>query len=748
MTIWERMKLTFSRKESLARTVTTMRDIGKAVSTPVNYENFAKQGYQKSVVVYSAIGKITKACSGIPFALYSGPRNNSKELLEHPLLKLLARPNPLQAQSAFIESVVGFYLLDGNSYIESNKGATVDRADTKAPALELWPARPDKMKIVGGPKGYPRAYQFSSGGITQEWPVDLVNMKSQILHWKTFHPTNDWYGMSPLEAAMTALDQNNAGQRWNLSLLQNSATPSGVLQMKLTDANPRGELTAEQYARLKNEFESSYIGARNAGKPLVVEGGLTWSAMSLSPKEMDFLKGKEVSATDLCIAFGVPPEIMGLGEKTFNNYREARCAFYEETILPTMDALLNELNHWLVPTFGEQLFLDYDKDEIEALAYKRETKFTSVGGANFLTINEKREAVGYEPKENWDVFLIGNQLVIDPTEVMDPSGDTDPNIDEDETQENDESSKPKPKPPVGQGDEEGDEEDETEEGEDYAKGWKSINRLTKREKKQTWNAQNRARKFYANGFNSDLQIDFKELSKILEAKGEQIEQSKLKDPKMIEFILLKSLHDFMPTMTKTVSAHIEKVTRAFGVMLIDEGKALGYDSETKANRRFDNFVKDYTASRTGENIKSVTSTTQKRIKRIVGEWVQEGIESGDTLPDLSKFIHAEFSELNASQAMRIARTEVSMASNAGTREAVKSLQIPNMVKEWVSADDDRVRAGEYEGADHEVMNGETAPLDEKFTVPPDASMDGPGDAGGGADQVINCRCVLTFASKN
>jgi hypothetical protein len=85
-----------------------------------------------------------------------------------------------------------------------------------------------------------------------------------------------------------------------------------------------------------------------------------------------------------------------------------------------------------------------------------------------------------------------------------------------------------------------------------------------------------------------------------------------------------------------------------------------------------------------------------------------------------------------------------MASSSGSIEAVRTLQVPNLQKEWISADDDRTRNGFDGDANHLIMNGAKVPLDEKFTVPPDASMDGPGDSAGGAEQVCNCRCVLVY----
>lgn len=740
MNLRERLSALFFRKESLARTVMSINQVGKPLATPANYENFARFGFQKNVAVFRSISMISGAARGMSFILYDKKNaKNPKEISEHPLLKLWNKPNPLQSTADLIENFVAFYLLAGNSYLEANYGAA-----RGALPLELWPVRPDKMKVIPGFKGYPKAYAFSNGGISREWEVDVVNMKSDILHWKTFHPLNDWYGMAALEAALMSLDQNLAGQMWNLALLQNSATPSGVLQVKASEANPRGEITKDQYSRMRNDFEENFQGVKNSGKPMIIEGGLTWTQMSFSPRDVDYSKGRELTATDISLVFGIPPELLGLGQKTFNNYREARLAFYEETVLPTMDSAMGAINRWLSPAFGESLYLDYDRDDIEILQWKREQRYTSLGGSNFLTQNEKREAVGYQKSEGWDVFVIGNQVGALPEDFSGGGGLVSDEETEGTTgkpgQDNIGEDEKPPKKPV---EDEPKPEEETEEDEDSKTSWKSLNLLNANEKRQSWKRQNARRAKLQKSFESAVKEDFKELvTDLKKVKGN------VNDARLTEYSLLKIIDDFMPTLEKTLKRHIRYTLEDFGGVILGEGKNLGLVHESKATLKFDSYVKGYTERRSGSAIKTITQTTSKKIKSIVGEWTQTAIIDGDSTDELSKFIGLEFEELTPSMATRIARTEVSMASNNGALEAVKSLEIPNMFKEWVTANDDRVRDGTNLGADHGAMNGAEVGLDEKFGVPPDTLMEGPGDPGAPADQVINCRCVLTYRSKN
>lgn len=730
MNVFERFKNIFSRKQSEARIVSTFTQVGRPVYTPANYESFARKGYSKNSAVYTAISKITTACKGIEWSAYTRSGNKLTEVETHEVLTLLNKPNPLQDRAQFIEALVGFYEIAGNAYIEANTGLG-DELYKKKP-IEIWPVRPDRMKIIPGNMGYPAYYEYCSGGVSYKWPVDPVKIRSKIAHWKTFNPTNEWYGLAPLEAALLQLDQNNAGQTWNLALLQNSAAPSGVLTNKISDANPRGEMTNEQYARLKAEYNEWHTGSRNAGRPMIIEGGLQWQQIALSPKEMDFLKSNATTATDIFTIFGVPPELVGLGQKTFNNYKEARLAFYEETVLPTMDGLRGVLNNYLSPQYGDNVFLDYDKDDIEALTPRREAKYLSLQPVTFLTENEKREQVGYDAVEGGDV--LATTAVQDGTNNNQPGNNANDQTNQDNT------------PVAGQDNSTDQNVDEnaksqTQSQDEDEKGWKSINLLNANEKRQSWMRQNRRRKQLEGSFYRDIKSDYDDLTNRLTSLARKLDG---KDSKLIEFALQKEADEFAPILARTMAKHIRFTLEDFGQMVLGEGKSLGLGFETKANLKYDSFVQEYVRRHTATQIKTITSTNERTIKRIVSEWVSEAITEGDSLPDLSNFLEAEFSDLSAGSARRIARTEVSMASNNGSLEAVKSLQVPGIVKEWVTADDDRVRDGEKGGPDHVAANGQEVDLNDKFVVPPDADMDGPGDVSAEAGQVINCRCVLVY----
>lgn len=215
-----------------------------------------------------------------------------------------------------------------------------------------------------------------------------------VLHLRLFHPANDYYGMSPIEAAAKAIDLHNTASDWNKALLDNSARPSGALVYKNND----GRMTDEQFARLKSELEVGFQGSHNAGRPLLLEGGLDWKALSLTPKDLDFIEAKNASAREIALALGVPPMLLGIpGDNTYSNYQEATRSFWRQTIVPLVSRTANALSRWLAPAYGGNLVLKPDLDRVTALSEEREALWNRLEGASFLTPNEKRAAVGYPP---------------------------------------------------------------------------------------------------------------------------------------------------------------------------------------------------------------------------------------------------------------------------------------------------------------------------------------------------------------
>jgi HK97 family phage portal protein len=344
------------------------------------YESFSREAYQFNVIAYSAITRVASAVSNIRWQVRSG----DKVLTSHPLLDLLKRPNPAQSGHEWWTTRVGYAMLSGNIYDEAViSGERI---------IELWPLRPDRMKIVPGRLGLPSAFIYDMGGKKVRYASDPLTGQSPINHTKLFSPLDDWYGMSPIEAAAFGIDQHNEGVNWIQSLLQNSARPSGAL---IVDSEtPLGD---DEYRHLKEEIETKYSGSDNAGRPMLLEGGLDWKQMGMSPVDMEILKAREMAARDISLAFGVPPLLLNIpGDNTYANYREARLGFYEDTIIPFVNYQLAELNHFFDPFFAGAR-LEIAMDSIEAIAEKRMKQWAMADASDDITLNESRRMKGLEP---------------------------------------------------------------------------------------------------------------------------------------------------------------------------------------------------------------------------------------------------------------------------------------------------------------------------------------------------------------
>ena len=360
---------------------------GRARWTPRDYAALAREGYVGNAIVHRTVKLVAENAAACAFLLYDGAVERDR----HPLVDLLARPNPRQDGSAFFEALYVYLQLAGNAYVEA---VAVEGA-----VRELYCLRPDRMRVLPGPDGWAEAYEYTAAGRTVRFDQSSPPIPP-ILHVTAFHPLDDHYGLGSLEAAAVAVDTHNAAAKWNKALLDNSARPSGAL---VYDGPEGAVLSDNQFERLKRELEDTYQGAVNAGRPLLLEGGLDWKAMSLSPKDMEFLEAKHTAAREIALAFGVPPMLLGIpGDNTYSNYQEANRVFWRQTVLPLATRMGCALMQWLTPAYGASLRLAVDTDRIDALAGDRAALWERVTAAPFLTINERREATGYGPVEGGD----------------------------------------------------------------------------------------------------------------------------------------------------------------------------------------------------------------------------------------------------------------------------------------------------------------------------------------------------------
>jgi len=356
---------------------------GDASWTSADPGSLSRAGFLNNPVVYRCVRMIGEAAASIPWLA----RDGKQEFDTHPLLDLLNNPGSHHSGAALFERVYGHLLVNGNAFLQVTS--------LEGSPRELHALAPDRTSVITGPDGHPAAYDYQVGSRKIRYEN---NDDKPLLHLAQFNPAHEILGHSPLAAAHKALDIHNAASNWNKALLDNSARPSGAL---VYSSREGGNLTEDQFGRLKQELEEGYSGAVRAGRPMVLEGGLDWKAMGYSPRDMDFMEAKNGASRDIALAFGVPPMLLGIpGDNTYSNYKEANRAFWVQTVIPLVQRTASAVGNWLAPRFDDDIQLGFDRDAIDALAGDRSARWTQISQAGFLTRNEKRAALGYGPIED------------------------------------------------------------------------------------------------------------------------------------------------------------------------------------------------------------------------------------------------------------------------------------------------------------------------------------------------------------
>ncbi|MEN0078610.1 MAG: phage portal protein [Pseudomonadota bacterium] len=336
-----------------------------------------RDGYLSNAVAYRCVRMIAEAAASVPVEAGDGALGG-----------LLARPLPDLDGASLLLALHTHLQISGNAFLEA-----ASLAEDEPPGA-LFILRPDRMKAVTGHKGWIEGWTYEVGR-TRRRINRLEDGWLPVLHLKLFHPGDDVYGLAPLGPARRALDVHASSAEWQKALLDNSARPSGALVY----GKEGDHLTEEQFARLKDELEATHTGSANAGRPLLLEGGLDWKPMSLSPADMDFQAARYAAAREIALAFGVPPMLLGIpGDNTYSNYREANAAFWKMTVLPQADRVAKALSNWLVPRFPGETPLRCRLDGVPALALERADLLAKLEQASFLSDDEKRAMAGLAPR--------------------------------------------------------------------------------------------------------------------------------------------------------------------------------------------------------------------------------------------------------------------------------------------------------------------------------------------------------------
>ncbi|MCT2399209.1 phage portal protein [Novosphingobium mangrovi (ex Huang et al. 2023)] len=346
---------------------------------PFDYNTAVRRAYLENPVAQRAVRLVAEGIGGAP--------------LKPADAALTALVTETSAGQSLLETLAAHLLLHGNAYVQVLK-------DARGRPAELFALRPERVSVIAGEDGWPAAYAYDVAGRRLSIPLLDEDASPHLIHIRHFHPADDHYGAGCLAAADQAVATHNAAANWNRQLLENAARPSGALVYETGDGNG---LTSDQFDRLREELTSAFAGSGNAGRPMLLEGGLKWQAMALTPADMDFATLKAAAARDIALAFGVPPMLLGLpGDSTYANYREANRALWRLTLLPLAAKIFAALGEGLAPWFPDAA-LAIDLDRVPALAEDRERLWAQVSAADFLDPQEKRALLGLPAKNEGNI---------------------------------------------------------------------------------------------------------------------------------------------------------------------------------------------------------------------------------------------------------------------------------------------------------------------------------------------------------
>ena len=350
--------------------------LSSAVHPPAaDYATLCREGFARNPIAHRCVRLIAESAASVRL-----------KVSNEEAARVIHRGLPGSSSTESFEAFYGYLQLGGNGFFE-----TVLSGDTPLALIAL---RPDSLKMGQDNRGRPTGWEQESNGRTRRFPRDAATGRCALFHMRLFNPLSGCHGLSPLSAARQAVDLHNRGAVWAKALLENSARPSGAL---VHDPASGERLTDDQFERLKTELESNFTGPLQAGRPLVLEGGLDWKSISLSPTDMDFIQLRREAAREIALAFGVPPMLLGLpGDNTYANYREANQAFWRQTIIPLVNKTAAGLAGWLAGFYGDELAITPDLDGVPALAEERAVLWKRLSDASFISEDEARGLAGLE----------------------------------------------------------------------------------------------------------------------------------------------------------------------------------------------------------------------------------------------------------------------------------------------------------------------------------------------------------------
>ncbi len=364
---------------------------------PENYEDYAI-AYSQVVWVYACVSTIASAIAGVPLKIYRQTATSVEEISDCSLAQLLSEVNPHISSYDLWEATASFLELSGNCYWE------IERNDDGVP-VGIYPMRPDHIKIVPDKEAFIQGYIYEVNGRSVSLGAD------EVIHFKYFNPASEYYGLGPIAAIRNSIIIDQYSVAYNKAFFKNGACPGGVLET----ASSLGD---EAFNRLRKQWEEGHKGSTRAHRIAILEDGLKYKPISLSPRDMEFLRQRKLCREEICAVFKVPPALVGIYEyANYANAEHQNRAFWQKTIIPKLHKLEYKLNNSLVPMFeqnhskdGAKWIARFDTSAVDALKDNEDLKSQvqeRLVRAGIMTVNEVRRLENLPPVPWGDDWPLG-----------------------------------------------------------------------------------------------------------------------------------------------------------------------------------------------------------------------------------------------------------------------------------------------------------------------------------------------------
>ena len=343
---------------------------------------------------YACIRAIAEEIANMRWRLFKMNGDEAIEVFDHEVLDLLYGVSDTQTGYE-LKYLIGSHLeLTGNFYAVMDGVKTGQDGKASGKPKALYPLDPSGVRIVVNHSQFPSRitkYEYTSHGKRYEFDP------AQVLHLKYPDPSDLHEGIGTAQSIPLWIDADNYAMEFNRRFFVNGARIGGVLESE----NAR---TEAQLQFIKKSFEAIHKGYDSAYKTLVLPKGTKYSQASESQKDMDFNNLMVMMRDRILAGFRVPRTVLGITDDVNRSNAEAtNYIFALRTIKPKMQLIVSYLNEFLVPLYGDNLFLDFEDPVPENTELKVKEMAAATG---VLTPNEQRERYfGYEPAEGADDLL-------------------------------------------------------------------------------------------------------------------------------------------------------------------------------------------------------------------------------------------------------------------------------------------------------------------------------------------------------